>query len=81
MKNTAHQIAQWVIDNRHQSDKVNDFEMYHEIVVMIENVNRKEEEEEEVVDVSCIDCKYYHRSINDNPCSICDASYSEFIKK
>lgn len=41
---TPEEIAQWVIDNRYSKsefEKVSDFEMFHEIVRMIGNIEKE----------------------------------------
>lgn len=48
-KKTSKEIAQWVIDNRYpknEYDKISDFEMYRELIIMIDKSNLEAAERE-----------------------------------
>jgi len=63
----AKEIAQWVIDNRYpksESEKVSDHEMYHELVLKIEQCN--------AVVIDCSTCKHINVSKYCDPCRECN---------
>lgn len=62
----AKEIAQWVIDNRYpksESEKVSDHEMYHELVLKIEQCNKPT--------IDCSTCKHRDISKYVGPCYDC----------
>lgn len=73
---TAADIAQWVINNRYpktETDKVSDFEMYHEIIDKIQNnfISKSETLTKGLIQKGCYNCIYNHIDIALEPCIYC----------